>query len=464
MTAPLCDVAHDVVAVELDNRFAEVLSSVAPRARVIQQDVLKTDLLALLREMPEPRCIVSNMPYNITGPLLGKVTECSGLIRNAVLMMQKEVGERVLAPAGSSERGSLSVAMQLQFSIEKVCDAKAGAFLPSPRVDSIVLDLTPLETKCDLEKVARCGAHRLYAAAQDPLEQPLIALRQAEDRPCGENPSPPTDERRVGGTRRTPMNDQIRKKAIDLGFDSVGFCSADPPETLKQFDKWIEKGRHGTMAYLARNRQLRADPRGMLPEAKSVVAVTMNYNQPNPHAPGMPHIARYALGRDYHKVVRQRLRKLAAFIEATHVGAKTRVCVDSAPVLEREYANRAGLGWYGKNTMLIDSKRGSWFFIGIILTSLELQPDKRAVGGCGTCTACIDACPTGAIIMDDDRWQVNATRCISYLTIEHKGDISPELEGKIGTGTFGCDVCQEVCPFNGPRATSRTLRKNDNRP
>src|SRR6185295_8194585 len=112
--------------------------------------------------------------------------------------------------------------------------------------------------------------------------------------------------------------------------------------------------------------------------------------------------------------------------------SKHRICVDSAPVLEREFANRAGLGWYGKNTMLIDSRRGSWFFIGIVLTTLDIKPDKPAVGGCGACTKCIDACPTGAIIKNDDRWQVNATRCISYLTIEHQGDIDPELEEKLG--------------------------------
>ncbi len=247
------------------------------------------------------------------------------------------------------------------------------------------------------------------------------------------------------------MKDQIRKRATELGFDNVGFCSADPPASMPYYDAWLAKGRHGTMGYLKRNRHVRADPKSLLPEAKSVIAVAMNYYQPNPHSPGMPHIARYALGRDYHKVLRQRLKKLVAFIEESNPGAKHRTCVDSAPVLEREYANRAGLGWYGKNTMLIDSRRGSWFFIGLVLTTLDIKPDKPAVGGCGTCTKCVDACPTGAIIKDDGRWQVNATRCISYLTIEHKGEIDPELEKKLGGWTFGCDVCQEVCPFNAER-------------
>lgn len=153
LTKPLCEVCDNVVVVELDKRFVEVLGSVAPSARVIQADVLKTDIRSLIQEMPEPRCIVSNMPYNITGPLLGKVSECRGLFRNAVLMMQKEVGNRVLAKPGSSERGALSVSMQLQFKIEKVCDAKAGAFVPPPKVDSIVLDFTPTASGAELDKV-----------------------------------------------------------------------------------------------------------------------------------------------------------------------------------------------------------------------------------------------------------------------------------------------------------------------
>ncbi len=155
LTKPLFEVCEDVVVVELDKRFVEVLGSVVPAAQIVQADALKTNLRELLTEMREPRCIVSNMPYNITGPLLGKVCECRGLFRNAVLMMQKEVGERVLAKPGSSARGALSVSMQLQFDIKKVCDAKAGAFLPPPKVDSIVLDFTPTVPEFDLDKVLR---------------------------------------------------------------------------------------------------------------------------------------------------------------------------------------------------------------------------------------------------------------------------------------------------------------------
>lgn len=164
---------------------------------------------------------------------------------------------------------------------------------------------------------------------------------------------------------------------------------------------------------------------------------------------GEPRIARYALGRDYHKVIRGKLRKLATFIEELAPGTSTRACVDSAPIMERDFAHLAGLGWFGKNTMLIDSKRGSWFFIGLLLTSLELPPDPPALGGCGTCRACIESCPTGAIIHDHGRWQVDARRCISYQTIEHVGPLEVDTAG----WTFGCDVCQEVCPFNQPRAS-----------
>ena len=153
LTAPLCDTAGSVVAVELDRRMVGVLAEVAPRAEVVEADVLKTDIASILQRLPEPRCVVSNMPYNITGPLLGKVTECRHLFRNAVLMMQKEVGDRVLARAGSSERGSLSVCMQLQFAIEKVCDAPAGAFYPPPKVDSIVLEFVPIERSFDVDRV-----------------------------------------------------------------------------------------------------------------------------------------------------------------------------------------------------------------------------------------------------------------------------------------------------------------------
>jgi epoxyqueuosine reductase len=202
------------------------------------------------------------------------------------------------------------------------------------------------------------------------------------------------------------------------------------------------------MAYLERHLPLKASPEALLPGVKSIVAVGLNYHQPNPPREGYPQIASYALGRDYHRVLRGKLAKLGKWIEVTHPEASSRACVDSAPIFERDYAHLAGLGWFGKNTCLIDSKRGSWFFIGLLLTTVEFEPDKPAEGGCGTCRECIDACPTGAIVFVDGRWQVDSRSCISYLTIEHRGGIDPDLAAKIGDWTFGCDICQEVCPFN----------------
>jgi epoxyqueuosine reductase len=201
------------------------------------------------------------------------------------------------------------------------------------------------------------------------------------------------------------------------------------------------------MDYLRQHLPLKADPRQLLPTCQSVIVVGLNYNRPNPARPGQPKIARYALGRDYHKVLRKKLKQLETLIQNRDPNAECRACVDSAPILEREFAQMAGIGWFGKNTCLIDSHRGSWFFIGVLLTSVHLEPDQPAIGGCGTCRKCIDACPTGAIVLDDDRWQVDSRRCISYLTIEHRGDVGLDTAG----WTVGCDICQEVCPFNEPR-------------
>jgi epoxyqueuosine reductase len=245
----------------------------------------------------------------------------------------------------------------------------------------------------------------------------------------------------------------IKEKALSLGFTTVGICPALPAPHFSAYQSWLDKGYHGTMAYMATSSALRSDPSSLLPGARSVVAVTLNYNQSNPAVEGQPRVARYALGRDYHKVLRAKLRGLASWLSLAYPGEQFRACVDSAPIFERDYAQLAGLGWFGKNTCLIDSKRGSWFFIGLLLTTIEFDFDLPAVGGCGTCSKCIDACPTGAIVFEEDRWQVDARRCISYLTIEHRG----ALVANIGDWTVGCDVCQEVCPFNEPRS-SQPLR------
>ncbi len=240
----------------------------------------------------------------------------------------------------------------------------------------------------------------------------------------------------------------LKAAAVASGFTSVGVCGPEPPESLEAYETWLAKGYHGSMDYMARSLAQRSDLESLLPGVRSVVCVGLNYYQPLPKAEGGPKIARYALGRDYHKVMRGRLKHLAKWVESEHPGSVSRACVDSAPVLEREYANRAGLGWFGKNTCLIDSRKGSWFFIGVLLTTAEYERDTPAVGGCGTCRACIEACPTGAIVPEGERWVVDARACISYLTIEEK---SADLQGDTAGWTVGCDVCQEVCPFNQPR-------------
>jgi epoxyqueuosine reductase len=255
------------------------------------------------------------------------------------------------------------------------------------------------------------------------------------------------------GTISLSPSTEIKQHALDLGFLLVGISAPSPPAHFEEYRRWIEKGYHGEMQYLQRHLPLKGDPNLLLPGVSSIVMVALGYNQPNPPVEGQPRIARYALGRDYHKVMRRKLAQLSSWLDERHPGSRQRVCVDSAPICERDYANQAGLGWFGKNTMLINSARGSWFFLGGVLTTVAFVRDDPAIGGCGTCRRCIDACPTGAIVYEDDRWQVDARRCISYQTIEKKGELTVDTAG----WTFGCDICQEVCPFNEPR-DSQPLR------
>lgn len=245
--------------------------------------------------------------------------------------------------------------------------------------------------------------------------------------------------------------DEIKSLALDLGFSRVGLCTAEAPVSLPVYQAWVEAGLHAGMDYLATSVHLRSTLESLLPGTNSVIVCALNYHQSTEWSPGQPRIAQYALGRDYHKVLRNKLNLLARELAKRAPQAQFRAAVDSAPMLEREYANRAGLGWYGKNTCLIDSRTGSYFVIGSLLTTLNLAPDAPRPGGCGSCQACIDACPTGAIVQFGGRWHIQSERCISYLTIEHKGEIEPELQPLIGEWTFGCDVCQDVCPFNHAR-------------
>ena len=219
---------------------------------------------------------------------------------------------------------------------------------------------------------------------------------------------------------------------------------AEPPEHGPALERWIEAGHAGGMGYLGRRLGERLDPRRVLPGAASVVAVALNYYQGESADPSWAPVARYAWGRDYHDVIAPRLERLGAYLEEA-CGARSRGYVDTGPVLERDLAARAGLGWIGKNTMLLRPGLGSWFFIGVLLTTAELGRDAPLPDRCGSCRACLDACPTEAFVAP---YVLDARRCISYLTIEHRGEIEAELGSRMGEWQFGCDLCQSACPWN----------------
>ncbi|HEV8676137.1 MAG TPA: tRNA epoxyqueuosine(34) reductase QueG [Methylomirabilota bacterium] len=244
----------------------------------------------------------------------------------------------------------------------------------------------------------------------------------------------------------TPAGLAARVKATGrrLGFDLVAIGPADPPPRGSLFEAWLDAGYAGTMGYLERGRAKRLDPRQVLAGARSLIACALNYYQ-GPQAAGPAHVARYAWGADYHEVMEPRLSALLTDLVGAAPGTSGRVYVDTGPVLERELAARAGLGWVGKNTMLLHPALGSYFFIGVVLTTAELAFDGPLPDHCGTCTRCLEACPTGAFVAP---YVLDARRCISYLTIEHRGPIPLELRESVGTLAFGCDVCQDVCPWN----------------
>jgi len=239
---------------------------------------------------------------------------------------------------------------------------------------------------------------------------------------------------------------RIRQWGGELGFQAVGIADADLSAAEPRLLEWLAQGRHGEMEYMARHGALRARPAELRPGTLRVISCRMGYHH-DTHLPGpeFAHIARYARGRDYHKVLRARLQKLCERIEAEAGTFGYRVFADSAPVMEVELAARAGLGWRGKHTLLLD-RTGSWFFLGEVYTDLPLPADKPIEEHCGTCRRCIDACPTGAIVAP---YQLDARRCISYLTIEHKSAIPEELRPLIGNRVYGCDDCQLACPWNG---------------
>lgn len=250
----------------------------------------------------------------------------------------------------------------------------------------------------------------------------------------------------------------VKEHARVQGFDACGVAAAGPADPGGKLREWLDRGYHADMDWLARTSAIRRDVREKLPGAASVVVVARNYYKPAPPeaqgqdrgAPLTPGetkgaVARYAWGRDYHRVMAKPLKRLAAHIDTLEPGAQSYASIDSGPVLERTWAERAGVGWVGKNSLILRRDMGSWFCLGVIITTARLEPDRPAPGYCGSCRLCIDACPTGAIV---EEGVVDARRCISYHTIENREDIPESVGSRMGAWVFGCDICQEVCPWN----------------
>jgi epoxyqueuosine reductase len=241
---------------------------------------------------------------------------------------------------------------------------------------------------------------------------------------------------------------RIKEKAHELGFLDCGISEANfLVEEKDRLLNWLQDEMHGEMGYMARNVDKRLDPRLLVENAHSVISVLLNYfpsgKQTDPEA---PILSKYAFGTDYHFVMKDKLAELLQFIQSEIAPCEGRFFVDSAPVLDRAWAARSGLGWIGKNTNLISPEHGSFFFIGELILDLELPSDNKTVRNhCGNCTRCIDACPTLALVAP---YVLDARRCISYQTIENRGEIDPELKGKFENRVFGCDICQDVCPWN----------------
>ena len=242
----------------------------------------------------------------------------------------------------------------------------------------------------------------------------------------------------------------IRQRAVELGFDDCRFTTAAPPASADQFQSWLTEKKHGEMQWLERNAEKRVEPQKVLPGARSVIALAVSYQTENPpatgHQPSAGLVARYAQFADYHAVIGERLKTLTAFVDGLGGGHATSLWyVDTGPILERDLAQRAGLGFVGKHTNLISRRLGNWIFLAEILTTLELESDASEKNHCGSCTRCISACPTNAITAP---FHLDARKCISYLTIELKGSIPIELRPLIGNRIYGCDDCLVACPWN----------------
>ena len=237
------------------------------------------------------------------------------------------------------------------------------------------------------------------------------------------------------------LRENLRAEALSMGFDVFGVAPIDADVKADYFKKWIADGMHGEMEWMAKDTERRTEVTRVLPEARSIIVVGLNYYQPQPN-PNYQ-IAKYALGQDYHNVITKKLRKLCTVMRA--LGGAQKPYVDTGPVLEKPIAVAAGLGWQGKSTIVLQPKFGTWLFLGIIITTLEIESSSPAPDRCGSCTKCITACPTSAIIAP---YKLDARKCLAYLTIEHKGPIPLEYRKALGTRIFGCDDCLDVCPWN----------------
>lgn len=238
----------------------------------------------------------------------------------------------------------------------------------------------------------------------------------------------------------------IKQKASELGFTSCGISKAEfLEEEAPRLEQWLNAGKHGTMQWMENHFDKRLDPTKLVPGAKSVISFTLNYFPEEIQNPDAPKISKYAYGEDYHFVIKDKLKDLMHFIQDEIGGVDGRAFVDSAPVLDRAWAAKSGLGWIGKHSLLLTKKEGSFFFIGELILDLELIPDGPTTDHCGSCTACIDTCPTDAIV---EPYIVDSNKCISYLTIELRDSIPESFKGQMEDWAFGCDICQDVCPWN----------------
>jgi epoxyqueuosine reductase len=246
------------------------------------------------------------------------------------------------------------------------------------------------------------------------------------------------------------LTEQIKQKALEVGFHKIGIVRAESLEPEgERLKQWLEKNFHAEMQWMEREPEKRADPRLIFPEAKSVIVVALNYYTPHEHEDTdlKGKISRYAWGDDYHDVLKEKLRELLAFVKSIDAAAEGKICVDTAPVMDKAWAVRAGLGWLGKHSNLITKEYGSWVFIGEILLNLELEYETKKIDDhCGSCTACLDACPTGAIVAP---YVVDSKNCLSYATIELRSAELPEhIQENLNGWLYGCDICQDVCPWN----------------